>query len=66
MAYSATFCKWEVMGYSVARLVPRREPTNPHEGYASLGMRALGFELPPKKFADVRVAIAGERIEDVR
>ena len=48
------------IGKSVARFVPRREPTNPHEGYASLGMRALGFELTPKKFADVRVAIAGE------
>ena len=32
------------------------------EGYASLGMRALGFELTPKKFAYVCVAIAGKRI----
>ena len=36
------------------------QKSNPHQGDASLGMRAFGFELTPKKFADVRVAIAGE------
>jgi len=33
---------------------------------SSTAPRASGLGLAPKKFADIRVAIAGKRIEDAR
>ena len=51
-----------VMGYSSSHA----NLSNPREGYASLGVRALGFRVAPEQSGDVRVPVAGERVEDSR